>query len=143
MDEFVRTVLAMAGGPPTADYLDMTGDRTLLIVEDNAAVSAAIRAYMSRLERWTNVLTACDAGRGLLLAAEHQPEAIVLDNRMPGGDGIEVLEALRNTCPEAIIVMHTSDDSTDVRLAAERLGADAVVSKGRPLDELAAFIDVA
>lgn len=121
----------------------MTVDRTLLIVEDNAAVSAAIGSYMSRHGRWTIVLTAHDAGRGLLLAAEHQPEAIVLDNRMPGGDGIDVLEALRNACPESIIVMHTSDDSTDVRLAAERLGADAVVSKGRPLDELAAFIDVA
>ena len=121
----------------------MAGDRTLLIVEDNAAVSAAIGSYMSKHGPWTIVLTASDAGRGLMLAAEHQPAAIVLDNRMPGGDGIDVLEALRTTCPESIIVMHTSDDSTDVRLAAERLGADAVVSKGRPLDELAAFIDVA
>lgn len=121
----------------------MAGDRTLLIVEDNVIVSAAIRSYMSRHGGWTIVLTASDAVRGLLLAAEHQPEAIVLDNRMPGGNGIDVLEALRDACPEAIIVMHTSDDSTDVRLAAERLGADAVVSKGRPLDELAAFIDVA
>jgi CheY-like chemotaxis protein len=121
----------------------MAEERTLLIVEDNSAVSAAIRSYMSRYGRWTVVLTASDAGRGLLLAAEHQPEAIVLDNRMPGGDGIDVLEPLRTICPEAIIVMHTSDDSTDIRLAAERLGADAVVSKGRPLDELAAFIDVA
>ena len=121
----------------------MTGDRTLLIVEDNAAVCAAIRSYMARVGGWTVVLTANDAGRGLMLACEHKPEAIVLDNRMPGGNGIDVLEALRQSCPDSIIVMHTSDDSTDVRLAAEQLGADAVVSKGRPLDELAAFIDVA
>jgi two-component system OmpR family response regulator len=121
----------------------MPEERTLLIVEDNAAVSAAIGSYMSRHGRWEIVLTATDAGRGLMLAAEHRPEAIVLDNRMPGGNGIEVLEALRGACPEAIIVMHTSDDSTDVRLEAERLGADAVISKGRPLGELAAYIDVA
>jgi two-component system response regulator AtoC len=121
----------------------MTGERTLLIVEDNAAVSAAIGSYMTRHGRWEIVLTATDAGRGLMLASQHRPEAIVLDNRMPGGDGIEVLEALRGACPDAIIVMHTSDDSTDVRLEAERLGADAVICKGRPLDELAAYIDVA
>jgi DNA-binding NarL/FixJ family response regulator len=121
----------------------MAGDRTLLIVEDNLSVCAAIRSYMSRYGRWSEVLTANDAGQGLMLAAERQPEAIVLDNRMPGGNGIDVLEDLRGACPDAIIVMHTSDDSTDVRLAAERLGADAVVSKGRPLDELASFIDVA
>jgi two-component system response regulator AtoC len=121
----------------------MAGDRTLLIVEDNLSVCAAIRSYMSRYGRWSEVLTANDAGQGLMLAAERQPEAIVLDNRMPGGNGIDVLEDLRGVCPDAIIVMHTSDDSTDVRLAAERLGADAVVSKGRPLQELASFIDVA
>ena len=126
-----------------ADHLFMAGERTLLIVEDNIAVCSVIRSYMSRYGRWSEVLTANDAGRGLLLAAEHQPEAIVLDNRMPGGNGIEALEAIRGACPDAIIVMHTSDDSTDIRLAAERLGADAVVSKGRPLDELASLIDVA
>ena len=115
----------------------------MLIVEDNTAVSAAMHSYLSRHGNWTIVLTANDAGRGLMLAAEHRPSAIVLDNRMPGGDGIGVLEALRSTCPDAVIVMHTSDDSTAVRLDAERLGADAVFSKGRPLDELAAYIDVA
>ena len=133
----------MVGTVRHADYLTMAGDRTLLIVEDNLKVCAAIRTYMSRCGRWSEVLTANDAGQGLMLASEHQPEAIVLDNRMPGGNGIDVLEDLRGACPDAIIVMHTSDDSSEIRLAAERLGADAVVSKGRPLDELASFIDVA
>ena len=121
----------------------MTGERTLLIIEDNPMVTAAIESYMSLHGRWDNVLTARDAGRGLLLAAAHQPEAIVLDNRMPGGDGIDALETLRGVCPDAIIVMHTSDDSVDIRVTAERLGADAVVCKGLPLEELAAVIDVA
>jgi two-component system nitrate/nitrite response regulator NarL len=133
----------MAGTVGHADHLGVAAERTLLIVEDNVSVCAAIRSYMSRYGRWDEVLTANDAGRGLILAVEHQPEAIVLDNRMPGGNGIDALEAMRGACPDAIIVMHTSDDSTDIRLAAERLGADAVVSKGRPLDELASFIDVA
>ena len=106
-------------------------------------VTSAIRSYMSLHGRWDMVLTASDAGRGLLLAAKYQPEAIVLDNRMPGGDGIDALETLRGVCPEAIIVMHTTEDSLDVREAAEQRGADAVVCKGLPLDELAAFIDVA
>ena len=71
------------------------------------------------------------------MAAEHSPTANVLDNRMPGGDGIDVLGSLRRACPEAVIVVHTSDDSADVRTAAERFGADAVLVKGQPLGELA------
>jgi DNA-binding NarL/FixJ family response regulator len=88
------------------------------------------------------VISAPDAGRALMLAAEHEPGAIVLDNRMPGGDGIDVLPALRRTCPDAVIVIHTSDDSWAVREAAEESGADAVVGKGRPLDELVAILHV-
>ena len=124
---------ADAGGVPE------TG--TLLIVDDNVAVATALRAYMSRVEGWPTVLTAKDAAAGLDLAASHSPEAIVLDNKMPPGpDGIDLLADLRRTCPKARIVMHTTEDTIDLRVRASRLGADAVVPKGQPLDELAALI---
>ena len=124
---------ADAGGVPE------TG--TLLIVDDNVAVATALRAYMSRVEGWPTVLTAQDAAAGLDLAASYSPAAIVLDNKMPPGpDGIDLLADLRRTCPEARIVMHTTEDTIDLRVRASRLGADAVVPKGQPLDELAALI---
>ena len=111
-----------------------------MIVEDNPAVTAALHAYMSRVEGWDEVLTAPDAGRGLLMDVEHQPSAIVLDNRMPGGQGIDILADLHSACPDARIVVHTTDDSIDLRDQAERLGAVAVVAKGEPLDQLAALL---
>ena len=113
---------------------------TLLIVDDNAAVRSALHAYMSRVAGWSHVITATDAGRGLILAAQYAPTAIVLDNRMPGGDGIDVLIDLRRACPQARIVMHTTEDTIDLRAEAVRRGADAIVGKGRPLSELAALI---
>jgi DNA-binding NarL/FixJ family response regulator len=114
--------------------------RSILIVEDNSAVASALHAYFTRVEGWPVVLTASDAGRGLMLAAEHQPDAIVLDNRMPGGNGVDVLTAMRQACPDAVIVMHTTEDTIDLRDEAERRGADAIVTKGRPLAELAALV---
>ena len=120
----------------------MPAGSTLLIVEDNPGVRNVVESYMSRHGDWSVVLTAPDAGRALMLAAEHGPAAIVLDNRMPGGDGIDVLPALRRTCPDAVFVIHTSDDSASVREAAEEFGADAVVGKGQPLDELVAMLHV-
>ena len=119
-------------------------DSTLLIVDDNVAVCTALRAYMSRVEHWPVVLTAKDAAAGLELAAAHAPAAIVLDNKMPPGeDGIEMLAKLRATCPRARIVMHTTEDTIDLRAQAVRLGADAIVPKGQPLDELAALLRAA
>ncbi|HET6815779.1 MAG TPA: response regulator [Mycobacteriales bacterium] len=114
---------------------------TLLIVDDSPAVCAALRTYMSRVEGWPTVLTAGDAAAGLDLAVVHEPTAIVLDNKMPPGrDGIDLLAELRLACPAARIVMHTSEDTTVLRERAVRLGADAIVPKGQPLDELAALI---
>ena len=114
---------------------------TLLIVDDNQAICRALRAYMSRVEGWATVLTAADAASGLDLALVHEPAAIVLDNKMPPGrDGIELLPKLRKACPAARIVMHTTEDTHDLRSRAARLGADAIVPKGQPLDELAALI---
>jgi len=114
--------------------------RVLLIVDDNTALCAAVRAYMARVGDWDAVLTAADAGAGLELATEHRPKAIVLDNRMPGGDGIDVLAELRSACPAARIVMHTTEDSWLLRERASELGADGFVAKGRPLDELASLL---
>jgi len=130
----------MARNASSRDACPVVGDSTLLIIEDNASVRSVVESYMSRHGDWSRVLTAPDAGRALILAAEHEPSAIVLDNRMPGGDGIDVLPALRRTCPDAVIVVHTSDDSYDVRAAAEESGADAVVGKGQPLDQLVAML---
>ena len=121
----------------------MASDGPLLIVEDNAAVSTALHDYLSRFGEWAEVLTAPDAGRGLMLAAERSPAAIVLDNQMPGANGIDVLIDLRRACPDARIVMHTTDDTIDLREEAQRLGADAIVGKGRPLEELMAALHVA
>jgi DNA-binding NarL/FixJ family response regulator len=126
-------------GNTDAGQVPETG--TLLIVDDNVAVATALRAYMSRVEGWPTVLTAGDAAAGLDLAASHSPAAIVLDNKMPPGrDGIDLLPDLRRTCPTARIVLHTTEDTIDLRVRASRLGADGVVPKGQPLDELAALI---
>ena len=108
--------------------------RVLLIVDDSTTIRSVLGRYMAGAG-W-QVVTAPDAGTGLMLAVEHGPAAIVLDNRMPGGDGIDVLPDLRRTCPDARIVMHTSDDAIDLRDSATRAGADALVPKGRPLGEL-------
>lgn len=120
----------------------VSGSRTLLIVDDSAAVCTAVAAYMSNIGDWDAVLIAPSAGSGLELATTHHPDAIVLDNQMPGGDGIDVLHELRAACPDARIVMHTSEESWVLRERAYELGADAFVAKGSPLDELASRLTI-
>jgi CheY-like chemotaxis protein len=130
------------GGAIMRSMAPVSGSRTLLIVDDSPAVCSAVAAYMSSVADWDAVLIAPSAGSGLELATEHHPVAIVLDNQMPGGDGIEVLHELRAACPDARIVMHTSEESWVLRERARDLGADAFVAKGSPLDELASTLTI-
>ncbi len=114
-----------------------------MIVDDNAAVRSALGAYMSRVAGWTTIIVAENGAHALELVADRCPDAIVLDNFMPVRTGIDVLPDLRRACPQARIVMHTTDDSAELRDQASARGADAVVHKGRPLDELALLLDAA
>jgi two-component system chemotaxis response regulator CheB len=132
----------MCGAARPGEYLLVGTPQTLLIVDDNEAVRNALGAYMHRVAGWPTVLTAEDADTGLELASACAPDAIVLDNLMPGQNGIDVLPELRRACPQARIVMHTTDDNELMRHRARALGADALVVKGRPLEELADLIAV-
>jgi DNA-binding NarL/FixJ family response regulator len=115
----------------------------LLIVDDNVAVRTMLQAYLSRHGGWSTVLQANDAASAVELAVMHHPAAIVLDNAMPGLTGLDVLPELRLACPSARIVMHTSEADGRLQTAAVEAGADAVVQKGQPLDELAGLLDAA
>ena len=102
----------------------MAGRSTMLIVDDNESVRSVLASYMSRIAGWPTVLAAHDATAAVSLAQEYDVDAIVLDNYMPGRDGIDVLPELRRLCPNARIVMHTTDDSGDLFAQAREHGAD-------------------
>lgn len=72
-----------------------TRSRRLLLVDDDPDI---VRGTQLRLAvEGYEVLKAFDSGQCLALAASNQPDAILLDVRMPGRDGLETLAMLRKT----------------------------------------------
>ena len=99
---------------------------TILIVDDDEGVTQTF-ARMLRLEGY-RVHTAINAESGLVEAAHCQPDAIILDLRMPLVDGLAFLRRLRHnaeqrTTPVAIV---TGDYFLDEAVSAElrELGAE-------------------
>jgi CheY-like chemotaxis protein len=95
------------------------GDETILIVDDDEGVRQ-IFARMLTLEGY-RVRTAMSAKRGLLEVAQSQPDAILLDLRMPLVDGLDFLRRLRSSprdreTPVAIV---TGDYFLDESVSAE------------------------
>jgi two-component system, OmpR family, response regulator len=101
----------------------------VLIAEDEPELRGLIRTALE--DEPFELLEAADAAAALDVARRERPDVIVLDRRMPGGDGLEVCRALRadpRTAPAKILLLTVRAQNVD-RLEGFRAGADDYVAK--------------
>jgi two-component system nitrate/nitrite response regulator NarL len=101
----------------------------ILVVDDHTLMRRGLSALLSRDASLQVVGDAADAGSAQRRAAELQPDLILLDNHLPGVNGVDAIPALRQAAPAARIVMLTvSEDEADLA-AALRAGASGYLLK--------------
>jgi two-component system response regulator RegA len=111
---------------------------SLLLVDDDEV----FRTRMARafVERGYEVASAGDFDAALALARNESPELAVLDLKMPGRGGLELVKALLEIDPQTKIVVLTGYGSIATAIDAVRLGATYYLQKPADADEiLAAF----
>ena len=111
--------------------------RRILLVEDDLAVSRVIRDQFER--EGFRVQTATDGGLALDAIAAEPPDLVVLDLRLPGFDGFEVLAAVRRTSDVPVVVVTGRSDEHD-RVIGLEMGADDYVVKPFSTRELLAHV---
>jgi len=110
--------------------------RSLLLVDDDAALRRRLaRAFE---ERGFAVREADGVAAALALAREESPELAVVDLRVPDGDGLDVVRALKRIDPTTIVVVLTGYGSIATALEAVRLGATHYLTKPADVEELIA-----
>ena len=77
-----------------------------------------------------------DGTEALRMAAEEEPDVIVLDLKMPGIDGVEVLKRLKTDHPEMEVIILTGHGSARDREVCLQLGAFAYLEKPVDIDQL-------
>ncbi|MEQ1508269.1 MAG: response regulator [Myxococcota bacterium] len=116
----------------------MTEPRTVLVVDDDERLRS--RLALALQDRGMRVVTAGDYPRALVVAAEAKPDRAVVDLRIPGGTGLQLVEALREAHPTLEIVVLTGYGSIASAVDAVRLGAVNYLTKPADADMvLAAF----
>jgi DNA-binding NarL/FixJ family response regulator len=107
----------------------------VLIVDDHRLMLSAIESLLSRDADIDVVGTADTGERVLALVGQTAPDVVLLDVRMPGMDGLAVLERLRAEHPRVAVVMLSGiDDPALVRGALERGAAAFVLKQVDPRD---------
>jgi two-component system nitrate/nitrite response regulator NarL len=90
----------------------------ILVVDDHTLFRRGLTALLSRDPRFSVIGDAADAGEAQRRAQEMQPDLILLDNHLPGVNGVDALPALRDAAPEARVLMLTvSEDEQDLATA--------------------------
>jgi two-component system, OmpR family, KDP operon response regulator KdpE len=111
------------------------GGAGILIVEDEPELVRALRINLRA--RQYNVLTASTGREALTMAANHPPDAIILDLGLPDIDGTEVIVELRRWYHAPIIVLSGRTSPGD-KIGALDVGADDYVTKPFAMAELLA-----
>ncbi|MBO1751188.1 response regulator transcription factor [Actinotalea sp. BY-33] len=110
------------------------------LVDDQTLVRQGIRSLLELAEGVEVVAEAEDGHAALVLVAEHTPDVLLLDLRMPGLDGIGTLEALRDQGEDLPVLILTTFDDDELTLRALRAGARGYLLKDVTLDQLVGAI---
>jgi len=90
----------------------------ILVVDDHTLFRRGLTALLSRDPRFDVIGDAADAGEAQRRAQELAPDLILLDNHLPGVNGVDALPALREAAPQARVLMLTvSEDEHDLATA--------------------------
>lgn len=113
----------------------------ILVIEDETVLAEAISTYLQRHAYTTSVTASGEDG--LRTAEQTSPEVAIVDIKLPGMDGMEVLRHLRELSPTTEVIVMTAHASVASALEAMKLGAFDYLMKPIDLDELRVIVDKA
>lgn len=114
----------------------MTGKIRILVVDDHPLMRVGIAAIVDARQDMTVVAQAGTAEEAIRLFHEHQPDLTLMDLRLPGTSGVEVIRTIRAQAPAArFVVLTTYEGDEDIHQALEA-GARGYLIKGMPHEAL-------
>lgn len=113
-------------------------DKTLLIVDDDNPLRNRLVRAME--QRGFEVTGAAGVSEGLEAAAERPPAYAVVDMRLEDGNGLDVIEALRDARPDIRCVMLTGYGNIASAVTAVKKGAVDYLAKPADADQIMAAL---
>jgi two-component system, response regulator, stage 0 sporulation protein F len=114
--------------------------RRILVVDDQAEIVDVLRDHF---ESSYDIDSAGDGKKALARIRKHRPDLIVLDIRMPGVSGIDVLKTVKQNDPTLPVIVLTGNEDTAIAAEAVALGAFSYVPKPFDFDTLDHLVAIA
>jgi DNA-binding NarL/FixJ family response regulator len=113
----------------------------VLVVDDQTVVRDGLVLLLGLLPGIEVVGSASDGGEAERLVAEHEPDVVLMDLRMPRVDGVEATRRIKAAHPQVQIVVLTTYSDDESVFAALQAGARGYLTKDAGAEEIARAID--
>ena len=110
----------------------------IMVVDDEHLIRWSLEQNLKK--QGYEVFTAGNGEDALKLAREEQPELVLLDYHLPGIDGLEVLQRLKEMDDDILVIMVTAQGGLETAVNTMRHGAYDYINKPFNLDEMAIVI---
>ncbi|UOF91620.1 response regulator [Fodinisporobacter ferrooxydans] len=114
-------------------------EQTILIVDDQYGIRVLLQEVLEK-EGYT-IFQAPNGHIALEIVKKEKPSLVLLDMKIPGMDGLEILRHVRNLVPDIKVIMMTAYGELDLIKEATELGALAHFTKPFDIDELRSCVN--
>ena len=117
------------------------GGIDLLIVDDHAVVREGLEAMLSTAPGIGAISTAANGAEAMVCCERNEPQVVLLDVRMPGSDGFEILDQFCQRWPQICVLMLSSGSTPSEVMLARQRGAAGYLNKSVDRAALLAAIE--
>ncbi|EPK7593234.1 two-component system response regulator NarL [Serratia marcescens] len=111
---------------------------TILLIDDHPMLRNGVKQLIGMDARLQVIAEASNGEQGVTLAEQHDPDLILLDLNMPGINGLETLDRLRQTDLSGRVVVFSVSNHEDDVVSALKRGADGYLLKDMEPEDLLA-----
>ena len=112
---------------------------TVLVVDDEPSILQSLGGLLS--DEGFEVLTASNGYEALKIIESESPDLVLLDIWMPGLDGIDTLQEIRNNNPHIQVIIITGHGTIETAVKATKLGAYDLIEKPLSIDKVIVAIN--
>lgn len=114
--------------------------QTILIVDDDKSIRYSLKRM---LEGNFSILTAQNGEEALNQVKKNLPDLVIMDIKMPGRNGIDVLKEIKTIDPKSLVIMMTAYGTTETAIEAMKYGAFDYILKPFPIPQMKGLVEKA
>ncbi len=111
----------------------------ILVVDDEHSILETLQMFLE--EKGLQVFTADTGEKGLLIFEQEQPQIVILDIRLPDGNGLDVLKSMMEQQVPSKIIMITAFQDMETTIMAMKRGAFDYIHKPLDIDQVEQAVD--